>query len=213
MPTQALSRSFGLDDPLDAGAPALLEQAHLRRGGGLGGPARLLDGLDLVPGAGQVGLEVAQDGLKLGVGDEPGVLAVALEQRQVGQARRQERRRRVGGAQRRAPGGRVGRVCGRVEGLVARQVDAGAGVLGRARGQAGVLAGYERRERGLIRGRDGWVELVGGGGGVELRGDEGGGGAAVGVGERDVDVCVPGRLADGGMVWVECGAWVVRPLG
>lgn len=120
LPTQALGRSFGLDDLLDAGAPALLEQAHLRRRGGLGGPARLLDGLDLVPGAGQVGLEVAQDGLELGVGDEPGVLAVALEQRQVGKARRQERRRRVGGAQRRAPGGRVGRVYGRVEGLVAR---------------------------------------------------------------------------------------------
>lgn len=86
-------------------------------------------------------------------------------------------------------GGGGGEVVG-VEGFVARQVDAGAWGLGGARGEARVLGGEERGERGVVRGWDGWVEC-GGGGGVELGGDEGGGRGVGGVGERGVDVCVP----------------------
>lgn len=191
---QGLGGDLGLEDATDAAAPRLFELADLAAGLALGALALEGDEVDVALGVGELALEGAQLGLELPVADEPGVLAVGVEQGEVLAAGVEVARGRVGLVE----GGLevllvllvvllvllLGRELG---GFVAGEVDGAKGgwfaVARRGGSSVAVEFGLEEgREGGLDGGREeGVVGIVGDGGPFHC--DEGlGGGTLVGRG-------------------------------
>lgn len=152
LPPQALGGNLGLEHAADAPPPRLVEPRDLPSGVALQPLAAEGDEVDVPARGGDLALQSAQLRLQLPVADQPRVLAVAVEEREVLPARGEVRRRRVGLAQ----GGlevlaRGRAVLGQVGELVPRQVYRVQG-----RWLRGVRAAGYAVQLGLDQGAEGW---------------------------------------------------------
>ncbi len=164
---QLLDRNFRLEDLANPRLPILLEPLQLRLDLVLPRGARGVDEVDLALGGSELGLEGPEVGLDVVVGEQPGLLARAVEELQVLVARGEVRRGDVGALE--GCPERIG-VRGRGRGLlgfVAGEVERLQRGLG---GDALQLNVHGRREGGRAEGGGGWR---GGGGGGGFGGDEG----------------------------------------
>ncbi len=198
---QLLDGNLRLEHLADPRPPVLLEGLHLALDLVLPRGARGIHEVHLALRRRELGLDGPEVGLDGVVAEQPGVLARAVEELQVLVARGEVRRGHVGALERRAEGGGVGGIGGRLLRLVAGEVERLEGHLG---GDAFKLGGHGRRE-GWLAGGGGGKEggRLGGGGGGELGGDEGarggeglGGGFGVNVYPGEVSSCWAG--GDGG---------------
>lgn len=169
-----LDRNLRLEHSTHALPPALLQTLHLAPRALLPPPALDIHEVDLALRAGEFALQLRELGLEGVVAEQPGVLAVLVEQLQVREARLEVRGGDGGAGQRR-------RGEGVVRGFVARRVDGSGGREGR--GDAGEFGGEGGCEGGFFGGGEG-----DGGGGGGFGGDEGVGGGEVGGGGLGVDV-------------------------
>lgn len=83
LPPQRLGGNLGLEHPAHTAPPRLLELANLAARLALNALALEGDEVDVALGVGDLALQGAELGLELPVADEPGVLAVAVEEGEV----------------------------------------------------------------------------------------------------------------------------------
>lgn len=128
--SQCLGGNLGLQHATNTLLPRLLETAKLLADLLLLAAALDVHDVDLAPRGGELALEGGEVGLGLPVGDEPGVLAVGVEEAEVRLAAGEVGVGGVGAGERGREGRGVGR--GRERGildLVAGEVDGGQGLL------------------------------------------------------------------------------------